>query len=307
MFFIWKPNRLGMPSYRESHVSGKGVPKSKEINIGMPQRRRQRVPQKWASKERRDCTRAVTDVGQGKRDKRLTPCYRSCACIWLTKNRKLICQESTCERVRASVSENKQFIVHSLRKAANLKIFDDIHGNELVHSPLTVSQCSLPSVRLNFRSLAQDNGFHSFSWSLYFQYMQLSIANGALAFSLHLPTHGRLQSVTARYGTLPWADGGSNHDGILAPVKRWQPHEVRLQLRRMMLALSEVADVQVVDVGDEPEWEQAHYQNQHARSHGSRSGESTHCWMSKDACQERGTDPGEPSSHYGQARAAFRI
>ena len=26
-----------MPSYRESHVSGKGVPKSKEINIGMPQ------------------------------------------------------------------------------------------------------------------------------------------------------------------------------------------------------------------------------------------------------------------------------
>ena len=89
--FIWKPNRLGVPSYRESHVSGKGVPKSKEINIGMPQRRRQRVPQKWASKERRDCTRAVTDVGQGKRDKRLTPCYRSCACIWLTKNRKLIC------------------------------------------------------------------------------------------------------------------------------------------------------------------------------------------------------------------------
>ena len=46
MFFIWKPNRLGMPSYRESHVSGKGVPKSKEINIGMPLRRRQRVPQK---------------------------------------------------------------------------------------------------------------------------------------------------------------------------------------------------------------------------------------------------------------------
>ena len=29
-----------MPSYRESHVSGnKGVPKSREINIGMPQRR----------------------------------------------------------------------------------------------------------------------------------------------------------------------------------------------------------------------------------------------------------------------------
>ena len=44
--FIWKPNRLGVPSYRESHVSGKGVPKSREINIGMPQRRRQRVPQK---------------------------------------------------------------------------------------------------------------------------------------------------------------------------------------------------------------------------------------------------------------------
>ena len=76
--FIWKPNRLGVPSYRESHVSGKGVPKSKEINIRMLQRRRQRVPQKWASKERRDCTRAVTDVGQGKRDKRLTQCYRSC-------------------------------------------------------------------------------------------------------------------------------------------------------------------------------------------------------------------------------------
>ena len=90
-FFIWKPNRLGVPSYRESHVSGKGVPKSREFNIGMPQRRRQRVPQKWASKEKRDCTRAVTDVGQGKRDKRLTPCYRSCACIWLAKNRKLIC------------------------------------------------------------------------------------------------------------------------------------------------------------------------------------------------------------------------
>ena len=89
--FIWKPNRLGVPSYRESHVSGKGVPKSREFNIGMPQRRRQRVPQKWASKERRDCTRAVTDGGQGKRDKRLTPCYRSCACIWLAKNRKLIC------------------------------------------------------------------------------------------------------------------------------------------------------------------------------------------------------------------------
>ena len=113
---------LGVPSYRESHVSGKGVPKSREMNIGMPQRRRQRVPQKWASKERRDCTRAVTDVGQGKREKRLTPCFRSCACIWLTKNRTLICQESTCERVRASVSENKQFIVHSLRKAANLKL-----------------------------------------------------------------------------------------------------------------------------------------------------------------------------------------
>ena len=62
--FIWKPNRLGVPSHRESHVSGKGVPKSREFNIGMPQRRRQRVPQKWASKERRDCTRAVTDVGQ---------------------------------------------------------------------------------------------------------------------------------------------------------------------------------------------------------------------------------------------------
>ena len=60
--FIWKPNRLGVPSYRESHVSGKGVPKSKEINIGMPQRRRQRVPHKWASKERRDCTRAVTEL-----------------------------------------------------------------------------------------------------------------------------------------------------------------------------------------------------------------------------------------------------
>ena len=89
--FIWKPNRLGVPSYRESHVSGKGVPKSREFNIGMPQRRRQRVPQKWASKERRDCTRAVTDVWQGKRDKRLTPCYRSCACIWLAKNRKFIC------------------------------------------------------------------------------------------------------------------------------------------------------------------------------------------------------------------------
>ena len=88
--FIWKPIRLGVRSYRESHVRGKGVPKSREINIGMPQRRRQRVPQKWASKERRDCTRAVTDVGQGKRDKRLTPCYRSCACIWLTKDRKLI-------------------------------------------------------------------------------------------------------------------------------------------------------------------------------------------------------------------------
>ena len=42
--FIWKPNRLGVPSYRESHVSGKGVPKSREFNIGMPQRRRQRVP-----------------------------------------------------------------------------------------------------------------------------------------------------------------------------------------------------------------------------------------------------------------------
>ena len=27
VFFIWKPNRLGVPSYRESHVSGKGVPK----------------------------------------------------------------------------------------------------------------------------------------------------------------------------------------------------------------------------------------------------------------------------------------
>ena len=91
VFFIWKPNRLGVPSYRESHVNGKGVPKSRECNTGMPQRRRQRVPQKWASKERRDCTRAVTDVGQGKRDKRLTPCYRSCACIWLAKNRKLIC------------------------------------------------------------------------------------------------------------------------------------------------------------------------------------------------------------------------
>ena len=50
----------------------------------MPQRRRHSVPQKWASKERRDCTRAVTD-GQGKRDKRLTTCYRLCACIWLTK------------------------------------------------------------------------------------------------------------------------------------------------------------------------------------------------------------------------------
>ena len=63
--FIWKPNRLGVPSYRETHVSGKGVPKSRAwINIGMPQRRRQRVPQKWASKERRDCTRAVADVGQ---------------------------------------------------------------------------------------------------------------------------------------------------------------------------------------------------------------------------------------------------
>ena len=34
-----------MLSYRESHVSGKGVPKSREINIGMPQRRRQRVLQ----------------------------------------------------------------------------------------------------------------------------------------------------------------------------------------------------------------------------------------------------------------------
>ena len=42
--FIWKPNRLGVPSYRESHVNGKGVPKSREFNIGMPQRRRQRVP-----------------------------------------------------------------------------------------------------------------------------------------------------------------------------------------------------------------------------------------------------------------------
>ena len=42
--FIWKPNRLGVPSYRESHVSGKGVPKSREFNIGMPQRIRQRVP-----------------------------------------------------------------------------------------------------------------------------------------------------------------------------------------------------------------------------------------------------------------------
>ena len=42
--FYWKPNRLGVPSYRESHVSGKGVPKSRKINIGMPQRRRQRVP-----------------------------------------------------------------------------------------------------------------------------------------------------------------------------------------------------------------------------------------------------------------------
>ena len=40
--FYWKPNRLSVPSYRESHVSGKGVPKSREINIGMPQRRRQR-------------------------------------------------------------------------------------------------------------------------------------------------------------------------------------------------------------------------------------------------------------------------
>ena len=58
-----------MPSYRESHVSGNGVPKSREINIGMPQRRRQIVPQKLASIERRDCTKAVTDVGQGKRDK----------------------------------------------------------------------------------------------------------------------------------------------------------------------------------------------------------------------------------------------
>ena len=72
---------LSVPSYRESHVSGKGVPKSREINIGMPQRRRQRVPQMLTSKERRDCTRAVTDVGQGKIDKRLTPCYRLCACI----------------------------------------------------------------------------------------------------------------------------------------------------------------------------------------------------------------------------------
>ena len=67
-YFYWKPNMLGVPSYRVSHVSGKGVPKSREINIGMRQRRRQRVPQKWASKERRDCTRAVTDIGQGKRD-----------------------------------------------------------------------------------------------------------------------------------------------------------------------------------------------------------------------------------------------
>ena len=75
---------------------------------------RQRVPQKWASKEIRDCTRAVTNFGQRKREKRLTPCYRLCAYIWLTKSRKLICWESTCERVRASVSENKQFIVHSV-------------------------------------------------------------------------------------------------------------------------------------------------------------------------------------------------
>ena len=67
IIFLLETPQLGVPSYRESYVSGKGVSKSREINIGMPQKRRQRVPQKWASKERRDCTRAVTDVGQGKR------------------------------------------------------------------------------------------------------------------------------------------------------------------------------------------------------------------------------------------------
>ena len=67
-----------MPISRESHVSGKGVPKSREINIGTPQRRLQRVPQKGESKERRDCTRALTDVGQGKTAKRLTSSYVVC-------------------------------------------------------------------------------------------------------------------------------------------------------------------------------------------------------------------------------------
>ena len=73
IFFIGNPiNRLSVPRYRGSRVSGKGVSKSTEINIRMPQRRQQRVPRKGASKEKRDWTRAVTGIGQGKRDKRLT-------------------------------------------------------------------------------------------------------------------------------------------------------------------------------------------------------------------------------------------
>ena len=79
-----------MPIYRESHVSGKGVPKSRKINIGMPQRRLQRVQQKGESKERGDCTRAVTDVGQGKTAKRLTSSYVVCVHL-IDQEQKLIC------------------------------------------------------------------------------------------------------------------------------------------------------------------------------------------------------------------------